>query len=62
MGKKRSRKASKRARKILLAHLKKNKRKIQKKGYKDTCCLSYKNPDKKRCKRCPCYDLLKEVA
>lgn len=62
MSKKRSKKASERARKTLLAHIKKNKKKIQKKGYKDACCMSYKDSDKKRCSRCPCYDLMKKVA
>ncbi|TMU54739.1 hypothetical protein FGG15_11095 [Flagellimonas algicola] len=26
------------------------------------CCKKYKKGENKRCKRCPCFDLLKKVA
>ncbi|TXN37353.1 hypothetical protein FVB32_03445 [Flagellimonas hymeniacidonis] len=26
------------------------------------CCKKYKKSENKRCKRCPCFDLLKKVA
>ncbi|PRX57296.1 hypothetical protein CLV81_1299 [Flagellimonas meridianipacifica] len=29
---------------------------------KTRCCKKYKKSESKRCKRCPCYDLLKKVA
>ena len=29
---------------------------------KTKCCKKYKKSENKRCKRCPCYDLLKKVA
>jgi hypothetical protein len=29
---------------------------------KSKCCDKYKKSEKKRCKKCPCYDLIKEVA
>ena len=29
---------------------------------KSSCCSKYKKSEKKRCKKCPCYDLLKKVA
>jgi len=29
---------------------------------KTKCCKKYKKSEKKRCKKCPCFDLLKEVA
>jgi len=32
------------------------------KGCKTKCCKKYKKSESKRCGRCPCYDLLKEVA
>ena len=62
MGKKRQQKESEKVLKVLKAHLRKNKRSVLKKGYKDKCCKSYKKSASKRCSRCPCYDLLKQVA
>jgi hypothetical protein len=29
---------------------------------KSKCCKKYKKTESKRCKKCPCYDLLKKVA
>ncbi|GGD47948.1 hypothetical protein GCM10011361_13420 [Muriicola marianensis] len=29
---------------------------------KSKCCKKYKKCETKRCKRCPCFDLLKKVA
>lgn len=29
---------------------------------KSSCCKKYKKGENKRCKKCPCYDLLKKVA
>jgi len=29
---------------------------------KKKCCKKYKKTEKKRCKKCPCFDLLKQVA
>jgi len=29
---------------------------------KPECCKKYKKSEKKRCKKCPCFDLMKKVA
>ncbi|REE17065.1 hypothetical protein DFQ09_105279 [Winogradskyella pacifica] len=29
---------------------------------KTKCCKKYKKAENKRCKKCPCFDLLKKVA
>jgi len=29
---------------------------------KSKCCKKYKKTENKRCKKCPCFDLLKKVA
>lgn len=29
---------------------------------KKKCCAKYKKAEKKRCKKCPCFDLIKQVA
>ena len=29
---------------------------------KTSCCKKFKKGENKRCKKCPCFDLLKEVA
>ena len=29
---------------------------------KSKCCKKYKKSESKRCKKCPCFDLLKKVA
>ena len=34
----------------------------QNKKCKSTCCKKYKKSEQKRCKKCPCFDLLKKVA
>lgn len=31
-------------------------------GCKTKCCKKYEKNESKRCKRCPCFDLLKKVA
>ena len=31
------------------------------KGCKSTCCKKFKKCESKRCKKCPCFDLLKEL-
>lgn len=62
MGKKQQQKESKKVLKVLEEHLKKNKHRVLKKGYKEKCCKSYRKSESKRCRRCPCYDLLKQVA
>ena len=31
------------------------------KGCKPKCCKKYKKAESKRCKKCPCFDLLKEL-
>ncbi|MGJ5642869.1 hypothetical protein [Formosa sp. S-31] len=50
--------------------LKKAKKELQKQGIelpiagkcKTKCCEKYQKSEKKRCKKCPCFDLLKKVA
>jgi len=32
------------------------------KDVKPNCCKKYKKGENKRCKKCPCFDLLKKVA
>jgi len=32
------------------------------KKVKSSCCEKYKKAESKRCKKCPCFDLLKKVA
>ncbi|WP_435412346.1 hypothetical protein [Psychroserpens mesophilus] len=29
---------------------------------KSECCKKYKKAERKRCKKCPCFDLIKKVA
>lgn len=53
MGKKKE-KATKKRKAIL--------RELDPKSCKTKCCKKYKKKESKRCKRCPCYDLLKKVA
>ena len=31
------------------------------KGCKSKCCKKFKKCESKRCKKCPCFDLLKEL-
>jgi len=35
---------------------------LDSKKCKTKCCEKYKKGEHKRCKRCPCFDLLKKVA
>lgn len=37
------------------------KRKLPK-VVKSKCCKKYQKGENKRCKKCPCYDLIKQVA
>ncbi|MBT8236053.1 MAG: hypothetical protein KJO04_07665 [Bacteroidia bacterium] len=63
MGKKRNKNSKeKKIVQILLAHQKKYHSEVLKKGYKEECCKKYKKAQNKRCKRCPCLDLFKQVA
>ena len=32
------------------------------KKVKSSCCKKYKKSEKRRCKNCPCFDLIKKVA
>jgi len=50
---------------------KKNKKAIKELGklgvelpkkVKSSCCKKYKKSENKRCKKCPCFDLVKKVA
>ena len=35
---------------------------LETKKCKSKCCEKFKKGEHKRCKRCPCFDLLKKVA
>jgi len=59
--------------KFVLAKKKKkeNKKKVKQlkkiglnppKKLKSKCCAKYQKSESKRCKKCPCFDLLKKVA
>ncbi|MDY7395924.1 hypothetical protein UMM65_11765 [Aureibaculum sp. 2210JD6-5] len=52
MGKKKKKKAIKKLQKLGLIPEK----------VKSDCCKKYKKSEQKRCKKCPCFDLLKKVA
>ena len=43
---------------------KKNKKikELKVKGLKSKCCEKYQKSESKRCKKCPCFDLMKEKA
>ncbi len=56
MGKKKDKKSAKKSLKQL-KKLTKDSGKV-----KSKCCSKYKKGESKRCKKCPCFDLLKKVA
>jgi hypothetical protein len=60
MGKKKDKKEQKELKAIRLKP--KNLKNLLRQNVKSKCCKKYKKGEKKRCGRCPCYDLLKEVA
>ncbi len=63
MGKKKKAEVKiKKWRKLVLAHQGDPKDLNPPKICKAKCCKKYKKGEKKRCTRCPCYDLLKRVA
>jgi len=53
LGKKKKKKAIKKLRKLGI--------KLPKNA-KDSCCNKFKESKNKRCKKCPCFDLIKKVA
>lgn len=53
MGKKKKKKALKKLRKLGVALAEK---------VKSSCCKKFKKGENKRCKKCPCFDLIKKVA
>jgi len=53
LGKKKKKKAIKKLRKLGI--------KLHKKA-KGSCCKKFKEDKNKRCKKCPCFDLVKKVA
>ncbi|WP_346881960.1 hypothetical protein [uncultured Algibacter sp.] len=53
MGKKKEKKAIKKLRELGIDNPKK---------VKSSCCKKFKKSEKKRCKKCPCFDLIKNVA
>ena len=60
MGKKKVKKEQKELQAITLKP--KNLKNLLSQNVKSKCCKKYKKGEKKRCGRCPCYDLLKKVA
>ena len=60
MGKKKDKKEQKELQAITLKP--KNLKNLLSQNVKSKCCKKYKKGEKKRCGRCPCYDLLKKVA
>lgn len=61
MGKKKEKSARKllKKRALRLEHLTKSG--CSPKGCKSRCCKKYRKCESKRCKKCPCFDLLKEL-
>jgi hypothetical protein len=57
MGKKKDKKIKKKQLERVTIHGKSEKKKL-----KSKCCKKYKKSEKKRCKKCPCFDLLQKVA
>jgi hypothetical protein len=53
VGKKKNKKAIKKLRKLGVELPEK---------VKSSCCKKYKKDESKRCKKCPCFDLIKKVA
>jgi hypothetical protein len=61
-----TKKAVKKERKKLKKRLKKDHKALLKElapaGCKTKCCEKYQKGEQKRCKRCPCFDLIRKVA
>ncbi|HLV15071.1 MAG TPA: hypothetical protein VKY41_07820 [Xanthomarina sp.] len=57
MGKKKQKKEKKKALKELQASGIVHAKKV-----KSVCCEKYKKKESKRCKKCPCFDLINKVA
>jgi hypothetical protein len=51
-----SKKTKKKDHKIMVKHLDSSEK------LKSKCCDKYKKSEKKRCKKCPCFDLIKKTA
>jgi len=66
VGKKKVKDQEKKAEKKLKKELKASKKEALKalvpQGCKTKCCEKFKKSESKRCKRCPCFDLMKKVA
>ena len=62
LGKKTEKEKEKKAEKKQAKKLKKLQSGDFSKPLKTKCCSKYKKSESKRCKRCPCFDLLKKVA
>ncbi|MBL7473954.1 hypothetical protein [Robertkochia sediminum] len=60
MGKKKEK--EKKAEKKLAKRIRKLQEGELDKPLKSKCCKKYKKSESKRCKRCPCFDLLEKVA
>ncbi|WP_240572337.1 hypothetical protein [Aestuariibaculum lutulentum] len=56
MGKKKKEKAIKKLKKLEAAGI------VLPEKVKTSCCKKFKKGENKRCKKCPCFDLLKKVA
>jgi hypothetical protein len=56
MGKKKKDKEKKKLKKALLRELPPSG------NVKSKCCKKFKKGESKRCKKCPCFDLMKKVA
>jgi hypothetical protein len=61
-----TKKATKKEEKKLKKRLKKEHKALLKEllpaGCKVKCCEKYQKSEQKRCKRCPCFDLIRKVA
>jgi len=55
-------KVGKKARKLQKKEHKALKKLLVNEGCKSKCCKKYTKSENKRCKRCPCFDLLQKVA
>ena len=62
MGKKKEHREKKQLQAITGGLKPKNLKNLLSQNVKTKCCKKYKKGEKKRCGRCPCYDLLKKVA
>ncbi|MET6991198.1 hypothetical protein [Sediminicola arcticus] len=62
MGKKKGKKKEKKRNKGIKKKQKKLPKAMTPHGCKTKCCDKYKKSEDKRCKRCPCFDLLNEYA